>query len=239
LEQGEMEYLAHLRKSRRQALRQRAEILLASMVYTPVRQIALIFRTDEAYVRKVIHTFNDYGFESLDPKVGAGRPRTFEPATRERIVAIALTPPSTLGEPLTHWSLRRLKGYLERRRIVRSISVETLRCILGEKHVTFQRTRTWKHSTDPAFEEKAARVMALYRTCPCDGVVVCFDEFGPISLQPYPGTATPSASGPATAVQPTPVVVAWGISSVRMMCTRMCCWRLSAGQERDRGAGVL
>src|SRR4030088_1034171 len=29
--------------------------------------------------------------------------------------------------------------------------------------------------------------MALYRACPSDGVVVCFDEFGPISLQPYPG----------------------------------------------------
>lgn len=34
LEQGEMEFLAHLRKSRRQALPQRAQILLASMVYT-------------------------------------------------------------------------------------------------------------------------------------------------------------------------------------------------------------
>jgi transposase len=182
-----MEYLAHLRKSRRYALRQRAEILLASMVYTPVRQIALIFRTDEAHVRTVIHAFNEHGFESLDPKVGTGRPKTFEPATRERIVAIALSPPTTLGEPLTHWSLRRLKGYLERRGVVRSISIETLRCILREKHVTFQRTRTWKRSTDPAFEAKAARVMALYRTCPADGVVVCFDEFGPISLQPYPG----------------------------------------------------
>jgi hypothetical protein len=58
LEQGEMEFLAHLRKSRRQALRQRAEILLASMVYTPVYQIALIFRTDETYVRKVIRATN-------------------------------------------------------------------------------------------------------------------------------------------------------------------------------------
>jgi hypothetical protein len=29
--------------------------------------------------------------------------------------------------------------------------------------------------------------MALYRACPADGVVVCFDEFGPMSLQPYPG----------------------------------------------------
>jgi len=187
LEQGEQEFLVHLRKSRRQALRQRAEILLACVVYTPVYQIALIFRTDEAYVRKVIHAFNEHGFESLNPKVGTGRPKRFEPATRDRIVATALAPPTTVGEPLTHWSLRRLKGYLERRRIVPSISIETLRCILADKHVTFQRTRSWKRSTDPEFEAKATRIMALYRNCPPDGVVVCFDEFGPISLQPYPG----------------------------------------------------
>src|SRR5712691_1928591 len=95
LERGEMEFLGHLRKSRRHALRQRSEILLASMVYTPVYQIALIFRTDEA---------------------------------------------------LTRWSLRRLKSYVERRKIVPSISVETLRSILREKNVTFQRTRSWKRS---------------------------------------------------------------------------------------------
>src|SRR4029450_6758543 len=58
---------------------------------------------------------NEFGFESRNPKVGTGRPRTFEPAIRERIVAIALAPPTTVGEPLTHWSLRRLKAYLERR----------------------------------------------------------------------------------------------------------------------------
>jgi hypothetical protein len=71
--------------------------------------------------------------------------------------------------------------------VVCSIGVETLRSILREKNVTFQRTRSWKRSTDPLFEAKATHIMALYRTCPPDGVVVCFDEFGPISLQPYPG----------------------------------------------------
>jgi hypothetical protein len=97
LEQGEMEFLAHLRKSRRQALRQRVQILMASMVYTPVYQIALICKTDEAHVRRVIHAFNDFGFESLNPKVGTGRPRKFEPVIRDRIVAIALAPPDNLG----------------------------------------------------------------------------------------------------------------------------------------------
>jgi DDE superfamily endonuclease len=74
-----------------------------------------------------------------------------------------------------------------RRRVVPTISIETIRSILTEAHASFQRTRSWKRSTDPEFETKAARVLALYRHCPPDGVVVCFDEFRPISLQPYPG----------------------------------------------------
>src|SRR5216684_191358 len=94
LEQGEMEFLAHLRKSRRQALRQRAQILMASMVYTPVCQIALICQTDEAHVRKVIHAFNDFGFESLNQKSAlAGRGR--------------LSRPSACASSLSHWRHRR------------------------------------------------------------------------------------------------------------------------------------
>ena len=76
----------------------------------------------------------------------------------------------------------------------RSIAVETLRVILREKNVTFQRTRTWKRSTDPAFEDKATRIMALYRTCPTDGVVVCFDEFRNLAVRL---TRSPSDAPPA------------------------------------------
>ncbi len=84
LEQGEMEFLAHLRKSRRQALRQRAQILMASMVYTPVYQIALICQTDEAHVRRVIHAFNEFGFESLNQKSAlVGRRRLSRPSASE------------------------------------------------------------------------------------------------------------------------------------------------------------
>jgi hypothetical protein len=61
---------------------------------------------------------------------------------------------------MTHRSLRRLKGYLERRRAVRSIAVETLRTILRERNVTFQRTRSWKRNTDPL---KGARATLVRR----------------------------------------------------------------------------
>lgn len=76
-------------------------------------------------------------------------------------------------------------------------TVETLRSVLRERNVTFQRTRSWKRSTDSLFEDKATR-MALYGTCPADGVVVCFDEFGPISLQPYPGHRYATTNEPPT-----------------------------------------
>jgi hypothetical protein len=80
-EAAEMEHLPRFRKSGRQAVRQRADIVLASMVHTPVYQIALIFRTDEAYVRKVIHASNGHGFDSLNPKsVLAGRRRLSRPS---------------------------------------------------------------------------------------------------------------------------------------------------------------
>ncbi len=53
--------------------------------------------------------------------------------------------------------------------------------------MSFQRTRTWKASPDPDYEAKAARVMALYAAAPDDGVVISFDQMGPISLRPLVG----------------------------------------------------
>lgn len=53
--------------------------------------------------------------------------------------------------------------------------------------LSFQRTRTWKASPDPDYEAKAARVLALYAAEPEDGVVVSFDQMGPISLRPTAG----------------------------------------------------
>ena len=54
--------------------------------------------------------------------------------------------------------------------------------------LSHQRTRSWKWSPDPGFQAKAERVLGLYRECPPDGVVVCFDEMGPIQLIPHQGS---------------------------------------------------
>lgn len=105
---------------------------------------------------------------------------------RAEIVRIATTRPQLLKEPYTRWSLRTLRDYLMRAKVVRSISRERLREILHEEKVCIQRTKSWKRSPDPDFDAKAARVLELYDTLP--DPAVCFDELGPV--RPIPTTGS-------------------------------------------------
>jgi transposase len=183
------------RTAKQFARRQRAQILLASASGMSAPQIAAVVRTDTNQVRRVIHEFNTLGMDSLRPRAGGGRPPRIDQPTRDRVVAIALACPRVYGEPLNRWSLRRLRRYLLRRRILRHISVEGLRQVLRRAGASWQRTRTWKSSPDPDYEAKASRILRLYRAAEAGRaarhgvVVVCLDECGPLSLRPWPGSA--------------------------------------------------
>jgi len=166
--------------------RQRASILLASNTRMSAPEIARMWQTDESHVRKVIHEFNERGLDSLDPDYRGGRPRRITAAQRARIVAVAGARPDTKGVPLTRWSLPRLAAHLAGEGI--EISPAHLGRVLKQAGLSFQRTRSWKASPDPDYETKAARVLALYQRPPDDGVVVCFDQMGPISLRPTHGS---------------------------------------------------
>ena len=179
------------RQSKVFALRQRAQILLASDSRSLAPEIARVLQTDENQVRRVIGEFNADGMASLRPRIGGGRPRRIDDEAREKIRAIALARPRDLGEPGTRWSLTRLRRYLIRNRIVDHVDKEHLRRILQSLGITAQRTRTWKWSNDPLFETKKGWVLAAYQGAEAgtlDGVVVSFDECGPISLKPHAGS---------------------------------------------------
>jgi transposase len=174
------------KKAKYQSKRQRAMILLASSTGMSAPQIAGLVRTDESRVRKVIHAFNEQGFGSLDPDYRGGRPKKTTPEQRDQIVAVARARPDTQGVALTRWSLAKLSEHLASLGIV--LSEEALRQTLRGAGLSYQRTRSWKSSPDPGFAEKARRVLGLYRSKPDDGVVVCFDEMGPIQLIPHHGS---------------------------------------------------
>ena len=68
------------RQSKVFALRQRAQIVLASDARSTAVEIARVLQTDENQVRRVITEFNAGGMASLRPRIGGGRPKRIDDA---------------------------------------------------------------------------------------------------------------------------------------------------------------
>ncbi|SQE00451.1 transposase [Parafrankia sp. Ea1.12] len=178
---------AIVRRGKHGAIRvRRALIVMASASGTPVPAIARLVQADEDTVRGVIHRFNDIGLDCLDPRWAGGRPRLISADDEAFAMATARTRPEKLGQPFTHWSVRKLAAYLADNpdRTV-SIGRERLRQLLHHHRISFQRTRTWKESTDPDKESKLDRIEYLTSTCP--NRCFAFDQFGPLSIRPTHG----------------------------------------------------
>ncbi|GAA2463072.1 hypothetical protein GCM10010405_54330 [Streptomyces macrosporus] len=94
--------------------------------------------------------------------------------------------PSSAG-PFTRWSIRKLAAYLRRvhGRAVR-IGHEALRCLLARRGITFQRTKTWKESTDPDRDAKLDRIEYVIEHF--SDRTFAFDEFGPLGIRPTGGS---------------------------------------------------
>lgn len=168
----------------------RAQVIDMSRRHYSAPEIADTLDATADWVRGVIHEFNDIGLEALLPAWSGGRPREITDEMRARIVEIVDSHPQELGEPYATWSLSHLRTYLMKTGVLRTISKERLRVILIEEGHTTQTTKGWKHSPDPDFSTKAARLRRLYRaaeTGRLDGVLVCFDEHGPVTPIPKAG----------------------------------------------------
>jgi transposase len=170
----------------------RAMIIMASSSGTLAPAIARLVAADEDTVRDVIHAFNEKGLAALDPRWAGGRPRLISDDGVQVIVTTAMTRPEKLGQPFTHWSVRKLAAYLASRGI--TASRERLRQLLHERGISFQRTRTWKESADPDKEAKLDRIEHVTSSFP--DRCFAFDQFGPLSIRPCHGTAWTSRSKP-------------------------------------------
>jgi transposase len=166
----------------------RSMVVLASGGGNTVDAIARLVQTSPDRVREMIHRFNEMGMASLDPKWAGGRPRRITTDDEAFVVATATARPESVGLLFTRWSLRKLSGYLAdnpTRRVV--IGRERLRGLLAENDVTFQRTKTWKESNDPARDEKLDRIDDVL-TNHLDRCFA-FDEFGPLGIYPVGGSS--------------------------------------------------
>src|SRR5258708_4537427 len=165
----------------------RAMALLAPARRQPGPRVApQLVEGEEAGGGEVTPRFNETGRAGLAPRGGGGRPRLLSPDDEDFVVATAKTRPARLGRPFPRWSIRKLVGYLHTvpdREI--GIGREALRCLLARRGVTFQRTKTWKESTDPQYDAKLDRIEHVLEHLP--DRVFAFDEFGPLGIRPAGG----------------------------------------------------
>jgi transposase len=194
-----------VRRGRGSSIRvRRATIIMASASGTPVSAIARLVAADEDTVRDVIHAFNQRGLAALDPRWAGGRPRLISDDDIEFVVTTATTRPTVVGAPFTRWSLRKLAAYLGAHGHDRRVRIgrERLRQVLREHHISFQRTRTWKESTDPDKEsrdpDKDAKLDRIeYVSSHFPMRCFAFDQFGPLSIRPCHGSTWAAESKPA------------------------------------------
>jgi len=185
-----------VRRGKHESIRvRRALIIMASSSGTPVPAIARLVAAHEDTVRDVIHRFNEIGLRALDPNWAGGRPRRISEDDEAYIVVTAMTRPTKLGRPFTHWSVRKLADYLATDP-VRPVVVgrERLRQLLRGNDISFQRTRTWKESTDPDKDAKLDRIEEVTTKYP--DRCFAFDQFGPLSIRPHHGSGWAPASRP-------------------------------------------
>lgn len=134
---------------------QRYQIIWLRTKKTKPKDICNFLQIHPHTMRLWIQRFNAQGFRSFEQRAEVGgRPRQIAPETRTKIIQAALSRPKDLGYPFTQWSLMKLKEHLESKQIVTTISPEGIRKILKANRLSYQRTKTWKQSPDPDFEQK-------------------------------------------------------------------------------------
>jgi len=113
------------------SLSRHARIILARHDGRTLSEIAALLDVDRATVRRWLARFEREGVRGLmHASAGKTRKRRFDDTVRDAVARLAMGSPRGVGEPFSHWSLRKLLAHITRRGIVRNISVEGLRHLI-------------------------------------------------------------------------------------------------------------
>ena len=167
-------------------LHQRAGAILLSATGLKSWEIAHRLGQSVRCVRTWIKRFNAAGLLGLFDQCRSGRPREYTAEQVLQVVQIATTPPKQLGVPVNTWSLSHLQRYLEETPVGR-LCRETIRGILNEQGISYQKAQSWQESSDPELASKSATIVDYYVSPPEKTIVLCFDQKGPVQFKQYGG----------------------------------------------------
>ncbi len=150
---------------RRLALR--AQIILAVAEGLSNKAAAGRLATRPATVSKWRGRFARHGLAGVADAPRSGKPRHYETKDEQRVLAALDTPPPA---GYARWNGALLARHLG------DISKHQIWRVLREHEISLERRRRWCISTDPAFAQKAADIVALYLQPPENAVVLSVDE---------------------------------------------------------------
>lgn len=110
--------------------RRRAEVLLLHAADQPATRIAPLLQVHPNTVYADLHAFARHRLSCLDGPRAVGAPARLSRKQIETIWRLAGKPPTAVGLPYGRWSLAKLRAYLIRQGLVKSISREHLRRVL-------------------------------------------------------------------------------------------------------------
>lgn len=159
--------------------------LIIAMSYEgyPVSVIWKRLNVHPVNVRKWIRRFNIYGINGIEPKK-VGKRRIISSSMEDKILYIALTKPTDLGLYFSTWSLRKLRAYIVKKKIVKDISHTQIARILKSRKLGFKKSKLRLISEDPEYEAKMARMKRLLKRPNC---AVLFEDEKTIVAKKYVG----------------------------------------------------
>ncbi len=160
----------------------RAKVVLLAANGMANSEVAQQVGTSPQVVHRWRKRFCEQGLEALKDRPRSGRPRVFPSQVSVEVKALACQLPATTGAPLSRWSCAELARELMLRGVVAFISAATVWRTLAKDAIRPWYHRVWIFPRDPAFAQKAARVLDLYARVfegqPLGGneFVICADE---------------------------------------------------------------
>jgi transposase-like protein len=144
---------------------QRAQVVLLAAQGWSNEQIAPHVGLNVNSVRKWRDRYARAGLPGLGDEPRPGRPSRLAPQKVKVVLSEVVQPPA----PRTRWSVRSMAGHA-------GVSKSTVQKLWAQNDLKPHLTRTFKLSSDPAFEAKFWDVIGLYLSPPDQALVLCCDE---------------------------------------------------------------
>jgi transposase len=167
---------------------QRAQVVLLAAEGWSNERIAPQVGLNVNSVRKWRDRYAAAGLPALEDQPRPGRPGWLDPQKVNTVLSEVVQPPP----PRTRWSVRSMARHA-------GVSKSTVQKLWVQNDLKPQVTRTFKLSSDPAFEAKFWDVIGLYLSPPDQALVLCGDEKSQIQAlqRTQPGLAL-TAGHPST-----------------------------------------